>query len=329
MSTSVDYRPPMGRKRSRDFDLPPRLYRRGARYYYVTHDRRWLSLGTDIDHAKRLWADYECIGQVVTVETLLDRYRADCLKDRADATRKQYKVYSTAICKEFGDWQLDALKPYHLARFRDAAPVQMANGSLSLLKTAYAKAIEWGWCETNPASLVKRLTTAVRGRYLTDGEFRAIREKAPAWLRTAMDLSYLTALRPSDVVKLQWADVTADSVFVRTQKTKARISFAVTEGLRAVLDDARSKPIVGLYVVATAKGRPISQDRLGEAWRAARGAAGIVGAQFRDLRAKAATDAEAAGMDYQAMLGHATKAMSDRYVKAMRTIKATPLRALK
>jgi integrase len=62
--------------------------------------------------------------------------------------------------------------------------------------------------------------------------------------------------------------------------------------------------------------------------RSARNAAGVPDAQFRDLRAKAATDAEAAGMDYQAILGHTTRAMSDRYVKAMRTIKAQPLRKI-
>lgn len=326
---SVNCRPPMGRKRSRDFDLPPRLYRRGARYYYVTHERRWIPLGTDLALAKRLWADYECIGQEATVEKLLDRYLDDCLKDKAEATRKQYRVYRTAIVAELGDWGLDDVKPWHLAQFRDAKPPVLANGCLSLMRTAYAKALEWGWCETNPATLVKRLAQHVRGYYLSDADFRAIHSNAPAWLRTAMDLSYLTALRPSDVVKLQWADVSAEQVFVRVQKTKARIAFAITEGLREVLDEAKRKPVVGLFVVATAKGRPISQDRLGNAWRAARDAAGVADAQFRDIRAKAATDAEAAGLDYQAMLGHASKAMSDRYVKAMRTIRAQPLRALK
>jgi integrase len=323
----------MGRKRTRDFDLPPRMVRRrgprGDRYYYVTHDRRWIPLGPDLAQAKRLWADHECIAHVATVEALLNRYLTDCVKDLAPATRKQYRIYSTAICGDYGDWRLDTLKPFHLARFRDSRPAGMANGSLSLLKVAYAKAIEWGWCETNPAAQVKRLPSRIRDEYLTDAVFRAIREKAPEWLRTAMDLSYLTALRPSDVVKLQWSDVTPDSVFVRVQKTKARIAFAVTEALAAVLAEARRKPVVGLYVVATAKGRPISLKRMGDAWRDARAAAGVTGAQFRDIRAKAATDAAAAGMDYQAMLGHATKAMSDRYVKAMRTIKAQPLRAIK
>jgi integrase len=323
----------MGRKRTRDFDLPPRMVRRhgprGDRYYYVTHDRRWIPLGPDLAQAKRLWADHECIAQVTTVEALLERYLTDCTQPLATATRKQYKGYAKLVIGEFGDWNLDALRPFHLARFRDSTPAGMANGALSLLRVAYAKAIEWGWCDTNPAAQVKRLPSHVRDKYLTDAEFRAIRDKAPEWLRTAMDLSYLTALRPSDVVKLQWADVTPDSVFVRVQKTKARIAFAVTEALAETLAEARRKPVVGLYVVATAKGRPISLKRLGDVWRVVRGTAGVFGAQFRDIRAKAATDAEAAGMDYQAMLGHATKAMSDRYVKAMRTIKAQPLRAIK
>ena len=38
-------------------------------------------------------------------------------------------------------------------------------------------------------------------------------------------------------------------------------------------------------------------------------------AHFHDIRAKAATDAKAQGMDYQGLLGHSSQAMSDRYVK--------------
>ena len=101
---SVECPVPMGRRRTRDFDLPPRMVRRrgprGDRYYYVTHDRRWIPLGPDLAQAKRLWADHECITQVATVRSLLDRYLTDCVKDLAPATRKQYRIYSTAICGE-------------------------------------------------------------------------------------------------------------------------------------------------------------------------------------------------------------------------------------
>jgi integrase len=45
----------------------------------------------------------------------------------------------------------------------------------------------------------------------------------------------------------------------------------------------------------------------------------------RDLRAQAATDAAAEGLDYQALLGHSSKRMSDRYLKLRRTINAPTL----
>jgi hypothetical protein len=52
----------MGRKRTRDFDLPPRMARKGAALYYVTNERprRWIPLGTDLNRARRTWADLEC-----------------------------------------------------------------------------------------------------------------------------------------------------------------------------------------------------------------------------------------------------------------------------
>jgi integrase len=42
---------------------------------------------------------------------------------------------------------------------------------------------------------------------------------------------------------------------------------------------------------------------------------------FHDIRAKAATDSKGEGLDYQALLGHSKRDMSDRYVKARTTDK--------
>lgn len=48
----------------------------------------------------------------------------------------------------------------------------------------------------------------------------------------------------------------------------------------------------------------------------------------RDVRAKAATDAAHAGLDYQAMLGHSERRMSERYVKVRATVQAPTLRRI-
>jgi integrase len=88
---------------------------------------------------------------------------------------------------------------------------------------------------------------------------------------------------------------------------------------------ARQRRVVGLFVVANDKGRPVTDDALGYAWRAACEAAGVV-PQFRDIRAKAATDAKRGGQNYQALLGHANPAMSERYIKRRETVMAEPVR---
>jgi integrase len=317
----------MGRKRTRDFDLPPRLYRRGDRFYYVTHERRWIPLGKDLARAKRLWADYECLGCAGNVSDLVDRYVSDCMGKAAASTVRQYKAFANVIRREWPDTPADLLTPPELARFRDRSAPGWGNGVLSVLRVAYAKGVEWGWCASNPAAAVKFNAMQVRDRYLTDEEFRAIRAELPRWAQIWADLSYCTALRPSDALALRWEQVGL-ALQTRTRKTNVRQAFALDTGLREVLEAARARPILGLYVVANDKGRPMSLRRLQSAWRAACAAAGVSEAQARDVRAKAATDAKAAGLDFQAMLGHSERRMSERYVKVKGTVNAPTLRRI-
>jgi len=67
-------------------------------------------------------------------------------------------------------------------------------------------------------------------------------------------------------------------------------------------------------------------DRMSDAWIAARTAAGIPDAQFRDIRAMAAKASKDGGQDFQALLGHTTRAMSERYIKGRQTVVAEPVR---
>jgi integrase len=312
----------MGRKRSRDFDLPPRLHRRGDRFYYVTHERRWIPLGNELAVARRKWADLECLGVGNTVRELVWGYY-DAVVHVAEtpaSTVKQYKSFANVIDAEWGTLPGDRLTRVQIARWRDSGVARStANGVISLLRVSYRWAMERNENLINPAVDVAFNAMDVRMRYITDDEFRAIWNAAPRWMRTAMDLSYLTALRPSDVLALRWDDVGGDRLSSRTRKTGVRLAFVVTPEVSAVLEDARERPILGLYVVANDKGRPMKIGRWQEAMKAICAKLGIEDATPRDLRAKAATDAADEGLDYQALLGHSSKRMSDRYLKLKRT----------
>jgi integrase len=318
--------PAMGRKRTTHHDLPPRMARKGASFYYVSNGkpRTWTPLGTDRARALRRWAEIEGGQSGLSVGDLVQRY-IDRSDDLADGTRKQYQSYHRAIAAAF-PIPAAQLTSQIVALWRDL-PAQRqrktyVNGCLAVLRAAYLLGGEQGLA--TPLS-VRGWTLKARDRYLEDAEFRAIRERAPEWLQVAMDLAYVTAARRSDVLACQWSHCSPDGVAMRQQKTGQRISFTVTPELSSILARARQRRVIGLYVVANTKGRPISRTALEYAWGIACKAAGVV-AQFRDIRAKAATDAKSGGQDYQKLLGHANAAMSERYIKRRETTIAEPVR---
>jgi integrase len=93
-----------------------------------------------------------------------------------------------------------------------------------------------------------------------------------------------------------------------------------------VIDQARQRRVLGLYVVADDKGRQITKGRMERAWQAARAAAGVEDIQFRDIRAKSATEAQRRGQDHQKLLGHTTQRQSDAYVRSRRVEQVEPLK---
>jgi hypothetical protein len=317
---------PLGRKRTRNFDLPPHMARKGGRYYYVCNGkpRVWIPLGTDRAKALRLWAEHEAGPQVgLSVGDLVQRY-IDRSDELTPGSRKQYQSFQRALAEAF-PIPASQLSAQHVALWRDL-PSQRnrktyVNGCLAVLRAACTLGAEQGL--SSPLA-VRGWTLKARDRYLTDEEYIAIRERAPEWLQIAMDLGYATASRPSDILSLKWSMV-GESLDLRQQKTTQRISFSMTEELRAILQRARARPLLGLTVIANARGRPVTKGMLGAAWRAACQAAGVV-AQFRDIRAKAATDAKKGGQDYQKLLGHANPAMSERYIKRREAVMAEPVR---
>lgn len=317
--------PTLGRKRTRDFDLPPRLHRRGTAYWHVSSGkpRRWISLGTDRADALRKWAQLET-GQApsLTVGEFLDSFVAG---HRCSAnTRRQYRSYANALGRDL-PIPASELRGTHIALWRDGNKHRPAfvNGCLALLNVAWMVAREHG--HTDADIRVNKLPAIERDRRVTMREFERIRAHAPGWLALALDLGYLIAARPVDIRNLRWDQVT-DRLDVRQIKTNVRQAFTVTPELAAVLARARQRRVLGLYVVADERGRQISKDRLEKAMRAACEAAGVSDTTFRDVRAMAATDAEEAGQDAQALLGHASPKMTERYLRARRTLKAEPVR---
>jgi integrase len=237
-------------------------------YWYVTNTpRKWIRLGTDYRRALARWAELEGGYTQETVATLLERFVA--LLEVKPSSLKQYRSWANALSDGLGKFPVNALQTYHVAQWRDANAHRKAyvNGCLATLRGAYGKAREWGWCQHDP--IPKGFERAKRGRLLSHDELRRIRGHAVSWLQNAISLSYVTGLRESDVLGMRWADVEV-VVNVRQRKTGTRQEFAINPALATVLEACKARKVLGLFVIADDKGRPITVRRLQKHYALAR-----------------------------------------------------------
>lgn len=253
----------------------------------------------------------------------------------AKSTKAVYTSLSKQLRAFFGDMRMQQIKPMHIYQWLDGyhSPHQ-ANIGRAMVSNVMEIAVRKGLIDHNPVKDTRPLTVKGRERYMTDEEFRTIREKANAVLRCAMDLSYLTGCRISDVLKMQISDCTEDGILVAAQKTakrsKTKQLFAWNPALLEAVEAAKAipRPVRGFALLCTRRGTQYSYATINDWWLEAVKAAGVAGVVFHDIRAKSATDAKLLRMDYQALLGHADKRMSQRYIRVaeVKEVAALPRR---
>ncbi|MDR3300320.1 MAG: tyrosine-type recombinase/integrase [Candidatus Accumulibacter sp.] len=313
---------PMGRKRQANHDLPPRLHKKGKAYYYVTSTkpRQWIPLGSDLPAARVKWAELEngpkdeSLLSVLIEEWLVSEH----FNSLAAKSRSGYIGIARQVLGFFAGARVADIRPHIIAQWMDAHPSKnRANFGKSLLSNVLTVAVRRGLIDRNPALEIKRHSVPRRTRYITDDEFKQIREHANAVLRAAMDISYITAARISDVLAIKLKDWTPEGLYIHQKKTKKFQLFERNEHLERVIEAAKRipRPVRGMYLLCTRQGQPYSYGAMHTWWVEAVKKSGVKDVVFHDIRGKSATDAKRSGIDYQALLGHASKTMSDRYIK--------------
>lgn len=325
----------MGRRRTVHKELPPRLHLKGGRYYHVstTQPRKWTPLGADRAQALLGWARIEGTEpdpEVRTFDMIALRYEREVMPTKAARTQRDNLKELDRLRAVFGPVLIENIKPHHVRTYLDVrgkSAKARANREKALLSHVFNKAREWGYTDApNPCQGVKGFTEAGRDRYVTDDEFRAVREKADPTLRDAMDLALLTGQRPADVLKIQRTDIRDGALFVRQNKTGAKRAIELVGELAQVIERIMSRPRQRLsaYLVQDDNGRPLSMLALRSRFDKARRAAGV-SFQFRDIRAKTASDTGDLAHS-QRLLGHKTRDMTEHYVRERIGHRVKPLR---
>ncbi len=342
-----------------------RVQRSGTIYYYYElggETRKEISLGSNYVEAVRKWAELEAASPTVTIKVMTFRYACEVyqkkyLVENAAKTREEKLRQIETLLEFFNNppAPLAEIKPIHIKQFmtwrvqrtQDALRnrgIQIhgnegrvaANREKSLISHIWNAARAEGLTDLpNPCAGIKSYREQGRETYVYDDAFKAVWEKADVPTREAMDLAYLTGGRPADLLKIEERHLREGSIEVRQNKTGHKLRIEIRGELAALIDriKARKRAMKGVVVstrlLVNEEGQPLGKYALRFRFDSARTAAGIHGNdfQFRDLRAKAATDKTDQSSDIrkaQQQLGHTSVTMTETYVRKRRGQKVTP-----
>jgi integrase len=331
----------MGRKNTRNLNMPPhmhpRVQRSGKVYYYMyTKDkpRKEIALGDDFILALKKYAELNVVVAPSAGATFSDvqkKYAADELPKLAKSSARMYQSDIKHLLDAFSEAPLSKIKPMHIRQFLDdnANIPTTANRCKRVFSTMWNKARGWGYTDLpNPCEGIQGHTLGKRTVYITDEVFGLVRGHASAVLRDAMDLAYLTGQRPADALNMTEHDIIEGHLIVTQEKTKQPLRIQIVGQLAELL--TRIEERKAGYKVRTAAllvnehGKRLSASTLRRHFDAARvksaeknpsQAAEIKAFWFYDLRAKAADDTSDDRGDQAAsdLLGHDSVKTTQRH----------------
>jgi integrase len=313
----------MGRPKLHNKHLPPRMvFHHGAYWHTVRVGGRpqWVRLSADFTEAINLY--YQREGRTLagsTVHDALSRYDREVLPGKAAKTQKDYRRYIGRLREVFGDCQLPSVRRSDVAQYLDRSSAKVeANRQIACLSSVFQSAIRWGWCDDNPCRGAPRNPERRRLRLPTEAELATIRIAASEQLRCMVDVVLLTGLRKGDMLKIRLPDLTPQGLRVEVSKTGAVAVFEWSEGLREVIDRARSlrRRVGTMYLFATRTGQCYSTRGFDSIWSRALERAGVEGLTFHDLRRWAINQARRqGGLDYAQAIGvHRSRQSTEGYL---------------
>jgi integrase len=291
--------------------LPPKVHTKNGRYYYV-HQNKWHKLSRIDEGSPALYRALQqfTVERPATYGQVMIRYIGEALPELKPASQPEYeRIIVARLQPTFGHMILGTLKPTHVAQYlelrkKEGAPVG-GNRERAVLGSVCGWAMRFGWLESNPCHGVRRNRENPSKTYVTDELFRQQFDRANDALQDLLAVALLTGLRQTDLRLMKKSAVVKDGLELRQSKDGKLRLIEWSDALRFFVKRAmeRSK---GDYLFVGPWGRPWSVDGLQSAMKRLN-----PGFRFRDIRAKAASDAK------HNVLGHDAQ-MLVRYVRAQR-----------
>lgn len=332
-------------------DLPKRVTEKHGAYYHVRADgakRIWTRLSAVKDGLPTMYRALADMEQADVVDDMMPAVIAGWLRDvggdRSVKTQANDAYQVRTIGESFADFRAREVTPPACSDFLDhfKKMPRSYNAYRTMLRELMRYAEQKGFRDpgSNPVDSIKTMKTPPRTRYITDSEMRRVKvgicygedgKRTPSgpMICCWAEMAYLTGQRASDLLGLEWANVTKHGILFQPGKTADSTGAAVriewTPRLQKLVDRLRAFPQAGKkFVFCKLDGDRYTYSGAATAWKRGLKRAGLENTQFRDIRAKAITDVdETRGiMDAQRMGAHKTQTQTADYVRKKKALRA-------
>lgn len=270
--------------------LPPGVQPKHGRYYLIRRNK-WHPLTRIAEgEVALLEAYYELThADPHNMAGVLLAFVKDGMSDLKGPTRKDYRrIVVTRLIPFCGHLPRNSLKANHVAQYlerrKDEGAAVAGNRERACLSSACNFGMRRGWLDFNPCHGVRRNRERPSKAYVEhDALSRAI-DKAPECVQDLLAVAYLTGIRQTDLRLMGSQNVVGGRLQFIESKTGKSADYEITPTLRFFIDRALARG--GETLFTSPKGLPWSEWGLQSAMRRLK-----PGFQFRQLRAKAQTDA--------------------------------------
>jgi integrase len=283
----------MPKRRTKDFDLPPRCERRykSGRISYLppTGGRIGFDLPPN-PTVGQIWAEYDRITKTDRPHSLKNLFKvfaeSEDYKKYSERTVQDHQSYMMQLDKVFANADMSAARPEHILRWRNKkaqTAKSQANKQLSFLRIVLQYAVSIGLLKSNPAKEVAKLGDTRKEklrkkekhykqeRVATVDKIAALYKISPPMLQIYLELRFCLGVRQGDLLRCRWADVHNDYITFVESKTTKWFDKQVTDRVRNALERSRRIEPLGDYVIRDRKGQNYkvnSKERFGtfESW---------------------------------------------------------------
>ncbi len=231
----------------------------------------------------------------------------------SERTRRDYRTWALRFAGEFGE---DPAAMFEEPASRGEVNEWRSRWAHSARQYDYAGtvaalvlnwAIDAGKLREHHLHRLSKIYDADRSEIVwTPAEVEAFNELAPPWVRRILAVALETGFRPGDLIRLSWSHIEATPngrrIKLRTNKRRQVASIPVTPGLAEILEGT---PRDRVLILASARGRPLTEHRASEGVRQWRDKAGLRSdLRLQDARGTAATRLLRAGCGLKHISAH-------------------------